>query len=93
VESDNSNVFLSCTLLSLYESSSSIKTDNKTSSDLGIEGSAMSCFFDLGIRSCIRYKDFQLFESKSYIQDSLNPCHDFVTAGVRWLIQIDNSVL
>lgn len=38
VESNHTHVFLSCTLLGLDQSSSTVDTDNQTTSDLGIKG-------------------------------------------------------
>ena len=42
VESDDTDVFLSCSLLGLDESGGSVDTDDQTSSDLGIEGTGMT---------------------------------------------------
>lgn len=46
VEADDSNVFLSGTLLRLNETGSAVNADNQASSDLGIEGTAVTSLFD-----------------------------------------------
>jgi hypothetical protein len=46
VESDDGNVFLSCSLLRLDESCSSVDTDNQTSSNFRVESSRVSSLFN-----------------------------------------------
>jgi hypothetical protein len=45
VESDDTDVFLSCTLLGFDESGGSVDTDDQTSSDLGVEGTRVTSLF------------------------------------------------
>lgn len=45
METDDSHVFLSSTLLGLDETSSAVDTDDQASSDLGIEGTAVTSLF------------------------------------------------
>lgn len=46
MESQNTNVFLTGSLLSLGQSCSSVKTGDQTASDLRIEGTRMTSLFD-----------------------------------------------
>lgn len=46
VEADDADVFLSCALLGLDETSSAVNADNQTSRNLGIEGTAVASLLD-----------------------------------------------
>jgi hypothetical protein len=46
VQSQYTDVFLSCSLLALHQSSSTIDTDDQTSSDLGIKGTRVTSAVD-----------------------------------------------
>jgi hypothetical protein len=44
MEADHANVFFSCTLLRLYQASSTVNANNQTASNLRVKGSTVSSF-------------------------------------------------
>jgi hypothetical protein len=46
VQTEDCNIFLSCTLLALHETGSAVNADNQASSDLGIESSGVTSALD-----------------------------------------------
>ena len=46
METYDTDIFFSSRLLRFDKSSGTIDADDETSSDFGVEGSGMSCFFD-----------------------------------------------
>lgn len=77
VETNDTDVLFTSTLLSLHETSSTVKADDEASGDLRIESA--------GVAGLLHLSDA--------IEELLHPRHDLVRGRVGRLIQINNTVL
>lgn len=91
VEADDSNVFLSGTLLGLDETSRTVDANNQTTGDLGIKSTAVTSLF-ASKQGKISMNDYaQGFSRYDEPKNALDPSDDFVTGRVGRLVQVDNT--
>jgi hypothetical protein len=72
MQTNNTDVLFTGSLLGLDKSGGTVNADNQTTSNFGVKGSRVS--------------------SLLYSQDSSDPCDNFMTTGVCWLVEVNDSI-
>lgn len=89
MQSDNTDVFFSSTLLGFNEPSGAIKTDNEAAGDFRVKSSAVSGLLDPGE---LLARHVSLARKDSTLpQHSLDPCYHFVTRRIGRFVEIDDA--
>lgn len=93
METDNANIFLSCTLLRFNQTSRTVDTDDQASCDLGVQSSTVASLLgSMKAHSSVYcFKGGRFEARKSLPQDPLHPRDDFMTGRVGRLVQVDHT--